>query len=115
MAYQNGNYGDDAEVERAEERDLVQHALDKLAGRLAGTEAGDISAVLLQVVRNLDGIELDSRVEVSEEDDEQEVDDGVRNGVIAKPCVDPTARLAGKRRDGRGNGGDGLSEDDGHF
>lgn len=60
---------DDAQVDRAEERDLVEHLLDKFARRLACTEARDESAVLLQIVRDLDRVELDRGVEIAEEDD----------------------------------------------
>ena len=71
---------DDAQVDRAEERDLVEHLLDEFARRLACTEARDEPTVLLQVVGDLDRVELDRGVEVAEEDDEQEVDDDIRPG-----------------------------------
>ena len=114
MSNENGDNGDDAEIESTEESDLVEHLLDELAGRLARTEAGDVAAVLLQVVGHLDGIELDGGIEVGEEDYQQEIDYRVGNGVGTEPGVDPAVSLAGEGRDGRGDAGDGLSEDDGH-
>ena len=74
MSNENGDNGDDAEIESTEESDLVEHLLDELAGRLARTEAGDVAAVLLQVVGHLDGVELHRGVEVTKAHDEQEIE-----------------------------------------
>ena len=46
--------------------DFVEHLGNEVSGRLAGTEAGDEAAVLLEVVGYLDGVELDGGVEIAE-------------------------------------------------
>ena len=110
----DGHAGDDAEINGAEQGDLVQDLLNELAGRLAGTVAGDESAVLLQVVRNFDGVELDRCVEVSEEEDQQEVHDRVGDRVAVKRAHEPAVLAAAAEQDDRGGQGrDGLREDDG--
>ena len=88
MSNQDGGDSDDTQIDGTEQSDLVQNLLDELTGGLAGTEAGDVSAVILQVVCNLYGIELNSGIEVSEEDDQQEVDNCVGNGVVAEEGAD---------------------------
>ena len=96
--------------------DLVEHLADILAGRLAGAEAGDEAAVLLEVVGYLDGGELDGGVEIAERYDEQEVDDGVGHSVrIEHVLHEPGILPAGdKGTDGAGDTCNGLGEDDGH-
>ena len=61
-----GSDGHDAQVDGAEQRDLVEHLVDEVRGGLARTEAGDEAAVLLQVVGYLNGVELDGGIEVAE-------------------------------------------------
>ena len=80
---QDGDHGDDAQVYRAEQSNLVKDTLDKVTGGLAGPEAGDKPAVLLEIVGNLNGVELDGGVEVRKEDDQQQIHDGIghRGGV----------------------------------
>ena len=51
----------------AKDGDLVDDLLDEVGGGLAGTEARDEAAVLLQVVGNLHGIVLNGGVELAEE------------------------------------------------
>ena len=65
--------GDEAEVERAGQRDAGEHVVEVLGRRATGTDAGDEAAVLLHVVGDLDRVERDRDVEVREADDEQEV------------------------------------------
>ena len=55
------NQRDDAQEDRANKDNLAQCLHDEVGRGLAGTEARDITAVLLQVVRNLDGIKLDRK------------------------------------------------------
>ena len=61
--------GDDAEVNSTKDDDLVDDLLNEFSGGSAGTEAGDETTVLLQVVGNLHGIVLDGGVEPAEEED----------------------------------------------
>ena len=51
--------GHDAKEERADERDSAEHLVDVVGSGLAGTDTRDEAAVLLQVVRNLNGVEGD--------------------------------------------------------
>ena len=75
-----------AQVDGAEQRDLIEHLLDEVGGGLTGTEAGDKAAVLLQVVGDLNGVELNGRIEVAEADDQQEIDDHVQHA-LAVHCI----------------------------
>src|SRR5699024_9258961 len=115
-ADEHGHDGDDAEVDGAEHGDLVEHLLDIVARGLARADAGEEAAVLLQVVGDLHGVELDGGVEVAEEDDEQEVDDRVGDGVGVEDVLHhPGILPAGHEgADGGGDGRDGGGEDDGH-
>ena len=66
LADDQGQNGHDAQIHGAEQRDLVEDLLNEVSGGLAGTEAGNEAAVLLQVVGDLHGVELDGGVEVAE-------------------------------------------------
>ena len=50
VAGNDGQQGDDAEVNCTKDNDLVDDLLNEICGGLAGTEAGDEAAVLLQLV-----------------------------------------------------------------
>ena len=69
---------DDRQEDGAHQRDLVQHLGDEVRGGPAGTEAGDEAAVVLEVVGDLDGVELDRRIEIREAEDQQDVDDDIQ-------------------------------------
>ena len=73
VACYDGQQSDDTQVNGTKDNDLVDNLLDELSGGLAGTEAGDETAVLLQVVGDLHGIVLDGGVEPAEEEDHQAV------------------------------------------
>ena len=62
---------DDAEEYGTDEGNLAERLGDEVAGRLAGTEARDEAAVLLQVVGDLDRVELDGCIEVCKCEDQQ--------------------------------------------
>src|SRR5213595_1974830 len=66
-AWQHG-YG--RQVQRARQSQPRQHAVEVLRSRRAGPDAGDVPAVLAQVVGLVDRIELDRGVEVGEDDDQ---------------------------------------------
>src|SRR5688572_12050645 len=63
--------GDDREVERARKREAGQDAVEVLRRRRAGPDARDVAAVLAELVGLVDRVELDSRVEVREDDDHE--------------------------------------------
>ena len=69
---------DDREEQRAGQRQARQHAVEVLRGRRARADAGDVAAVLAQVVGLVDRVELDRGVEVREDDDQQRLDAEVR-------------------------------------
>ena len=56
---------DEAEVDRAGQRDAGQHVVEVLGGRPPGTDARDEAAVLLHVVGDLIRVEGDRDVEVA--------------------------------------------------
>ena len=56
---------------------LLSTLVNEVGGRLAGTEAGDEAAVLLQVIGHLNGVELHGGIEIAEADDQQEIQDAV--------------------------------------
>ena len=63
----NGQDGYDTQVNGAEEGQIVESTLANEVRRgLAGPEAGNESAVLLQVIGYLHGIKLDGGIEVAE-------------------------------------------------
>src|SRR6204780_3429080 len=72
-----GQHAYGADVNRAAERDARQHAIDVVGGEAAGPDAGDEAAVLFQIVGDVDRIEGNRRVEVTEEENQRDVNDVV--------------------------------------
>ncbi len=69
---------------------LFRGAGQEIAGRLAGTEAGDRAVVAAQIVGDLNGVVLDGHIEVVEGQNQQQVDDHVKRGRIvegAEECI----------------------------
>ncbi len=66
-----GTIGHERQVDRAGERQPRQHAVEVLRRRRARPDAGDVPAVLAEVVSLVDRVELDRRVEVREDDDQE--------------------------------------------
>ena len=60
IACYDGQQGHDTQINGTKDNDLVDNLLDEFSGGLAGTEAGNETAVLLQVVADLNRIELNS-------------------------------------------------------
>ena len=69
----NGGHGDDAQEERAGDRDAEDDPGQVVLGRAPGPDAGDEAAVLAQLLGRLIGLEREGRVEVGEADGQQEV------------------------------------------
>ena len=110
---------DDTEVQRAEERYTVVDLPQIIAGGLSCSDTGNKSAVLLDHSRYVVRIELDLRIEVCEEDDEQEHERSVQMSAYAHPSVPPSHEAAGRIRiselhDHLGEHDQGRSEDDRH-
>ena len=68
-----GEYRHESQEYRAYHRYLGQRILYEVRGRLTGSVSGDSAVVFLQVVGDLNGIELNSYIEVVETDDENKV------------------------------------------
>ena len=79
---------DQRQVERADERDARQHAVDVVRRLLARADAGDEAAVLAHVVGRVDRIEDDRRVEVAEEDDADDLQQVVERLADAQLAAD---------------------------
>ena len=112
----DGQQGNDGQIHGAKYHDLVDDLLDEVGSGLAGTEARNEAAVLLQVVGNLHGIVLDGGVEPAEEEDQQEVEDGI-GPAIGTPDVGvhPAVQVPAEQGIERSrHGADRLGEDDGH-
>ena len=70
-------HGDEAEGEGAEEVEALDDFFEVVCGLEAWANALDETALLLEVVGNFFGVEVDASVEVGEHDDEEEHGDGV--------------------------------------
>ena len=66
VAEDDRQYSHRSEEDRADEGDLVQGAGQEIAGRLAGTEAGDRAVVAAQIVGDLNRVVLNGNIEVVE-------------------------------------------------
>ena len=77
------NHRDDRQIQRPRRGQTVQHVGQVTLRRLARTDTGNKTAVLLHVVRHLLRVEGDRDVEIAETDDEQEL----------QGAVDPTIRV----------------------
>ena len=120
VAQNDRQYSHRSQEDRAQEGDLVQGAGDEIAGRLAGTEAGDRAVVAAQIVGDLNGVVLDGHIEVVKGQDQQQVDDDVQRRRVVKGmekcipermrCLVNLQKAADRARDRNQSG----SEDDRH-
>lgn len=72
-----GEDADASDIDSATEGDATKDAVDVLSGELTGLNARDGCLIFLQIISYIDGVKDDRGVEVAEEDDESDVDDGV--------------------------------------
>ena len=113
---EHGQDGDDGQEDGAGQGDAGHDAVEEFGGGFAGADAGDVAAVFLEVVGDLDGVELGGDPEVGEEEDHQGVEDEVAGGAIGELVLGEAFEALG------GDDGDealdehqnGLGEDDGH-
>ena len=68
--------------------------LNEVCCRLTGSDTVDHTAVLSDVVRNLNGMEIDRRIEECERDDKQEVNNIVP-GAACEFVLEPESNLIG--------------------
>ena len=71
---QGGQHAHRRHVERADQRDAREDAVDVLGGLLARADAGDVGARALDVLGDVGRVDHDRRVEVAEEDDQSDVE-----------------------------------------
>ncbi len=87
-----GRVATSCEEERPGQGQPGQHPVEILGRRRAGPDAGHVAAVLAEVVRLVDGVELDRRIEVREDDDQEGLQEQVWQAVgekfeLMKVCV----------------------------
>ena len=117
----DGEYGDDSEEYRTDQCYLVEGVVNKVGSGLTGSVTGDSTVVLLEVICDLNRIVLNGNVEIVERDDQHEVDNSVKNTVLAEQsyktipegisCTIDTEEVA----DGLREAHEGHREDDGHY
>ena len=73
VAQNDRQYSHRSQEDGTHEGDLVQGAGQEIAGRLAGTEAGDRAVVAAQIVGDLNRVVLNGNIEVVECQDQQQV------------------------------------------
>ena len=83
-----------AQEECAHERNLIEYLLDVERCGLAGTNAGNEAAVLHQVVGNLNRIERNRNIEISECDNEYQKQDYIEPAVCSESFLEPCSELA---------------------
>ena len=113
---------DDEKPRAADERDLRHHVVKIFSRGASGADAGQIRAVFLQVLGDVDGVKLRSDPEEREEHDERGVDDEVQRrgvGEILREAVESSGKTSRRRvghlHDERArNLNERLREDDGH-
>ena len=109
--------GDDEEPRRADERDLRHDVVEVLGGGASGPDAGDVAAVLLQVVGDVDRVELRRHPEEREEHDQHGVDGDVQPGGLGEHhgyVVEPARGRGEVLDDGGRDLDERLREDDRH-
>jgi len=79
---------DNTKDERSHQNNLVENLRDVLSGGSAGTNAGDGAALLHKVVGNLNRIERNGNVEISECNDQSEEQDCIDNAVGGERLVE---------------------------
>ena len=120
VAQNDRQYSHRSQEDGTDEGDLVQGAGDEIAGRLAGTEAGDRAVVAAQIVGDLNGVVLDGHIEVVECQNQQQVDHNVQPGGVVEGMEERIPdRVSGlidlqKAADSARDGHQSRSEDDGH-
>src|SRR5207342_1006734 len=110
---------DRAQVEGAGQGQPREDAVEVLGRGPPRAHAGDEAAVLLQVVGLVDRVEGDRRVEVGEDDDEEDLADDVGPAAGAEEGGEferggSVQQLADRRREGHDRGGEDDRDDAGH-
>src|SRR6266545_7013722 len=101
---EGGQDRDRREVDRARQRQAREYAVEVLRGRRAGPDPWDITAVLAQVVGLVHRVELHRGVEVREQDDQERLDQEVRDVRGGEVPVDEALRLREELGDRRREG-----------
>src|SRR5207248_10152267 len=88
-----GDQADDRKIDRADHRDARQHVIDVFRGALAGTNARDEAAMLLEIIGGLSRVEHDRGVKEREEHDQREVKYQEQRPAVAELRGDPLKPL----------------------
>jgi hypothetical protein len=103
------NQRQNRQIQAAHHRDLGQNLVHVVGGVLAGTNAGNESAVLAHVVRRFIGIENDGHVEEAEENDQTRTAgstaagaaDGFQHAAQPPGCSSRTGPVGERLREGQ--------------
>ena len=69
------NDGYNCKAGRPDKNDIFQYRIQEIHRRFSGTDSRNKTALLLHIIRHLNGIEGDRRIEISEEDHQHDVED----------------------------------------
>ena len=86
--HEHGQQGNGRDVHRAAQGQTREYGVDVFLGAFAGTDAGDEAAVLLQVLGHILRVDDDGRVEVAEEEDQDNIEHIVQDAVRSKEVRD---------------------------
>ena len=79
-----GKDANDRDVESAAKGDPREDEVDVLGRLLSGADSGDVASGFFDIVSHVDGVEGDGGVEVTKEDDQEDVDKVVKQTVVAE-------------------------------
>src|SRR5579859_1202227 len=82
VVHENGDDGDDGEEDGSGQSDPAHGIMKIIAGGLAGAHTGNVAAVLLQIVCDLQFIELGGDPEIGKEQNHQSVDGEIEIGAL---------------------------------
>src|SRR3989454_542114 len=115
VRHHDRQHGHDRQENGTRERDAGQHVVDIVRRGGAGLHTRDEATLLLQVLRQVHGVEDDRRVEICEENDQQRARDQVHRRRHAEVLGEVLQGLiAAERGDRPGDDDERLREDDRH-
>ncbi len=116
VAKQHREDGKHRQEDGSREGDTRHGMVEEFCRGVARLDARDIAALLLEVIRYLDGIELVGHPEEGEDENQEAVDDDVAHAAILEHAGNP-AHKASIRQEAQNHhreGKNGAREDDGH-
>ena len=113
----DGDQRHKSQEQGADERYLGKDLCDEVRRGLAGTDARDGPVVLAEIIGHFQGIILDGHIEVSEHEDQEEVDHDIQPARLVKGIEEALPEALGgvhENLDHLRDGQDGAGEDQGH-